>query len=184
MNLDMKEKHLTQLALATTTVYLVITVLLFPSPVIAQDRFVCKIGATMDEVLDVSSQFPQIQREASVELVTLRCPEFRAEYQFDAGYLSQMILLREYPDAKLAHNSLEIHLLFLERGGATVQLMHADKKERVYCALADDGAYEVSLRSLDHGRRQLQIRSWRRSSQNDLREHYAAFGQEGLGEND
>jgi hypothetical protein len=149
--------------LTTLTVGLLVMIMvMIASNVFGQDRFLCAMGTTMQEARQIVHAFPQVQKEESLDRVSLSAEGLQVEYIFEEGTLSQLQLVRRFHNAQVAATSLESHLMYIERTGATVVTLSDDPKHKVYCAMAKEAAYELEFVASGSHLQQLKIRSWRR----------------------
>ena len=161
--------------LATFTLIAWITLLgMISSNVMAQELFLQPIGASLQQTSRHLEDFPQFHQTIVPNGLQIGCDGFSASYQFEGDSLQNMQVERHYHNAKTALASMEVSLLYIERCGATIVLLHRDSQHILYCAIAKDSAYEVDLSTAGNDLPTLKIRAWARAHGLQPSEHREA----------
>lgn len=148
--------------LASFTLGLMVLILvLIANNTFGQDRFLCAMGTSLHDARVRLMHVPYVEKELKDDLMVLAGANVRAEYLFDEGELDQIHLEQRFDSEKLAHTGLEVYLNYIQRTGAPVMLLYADKTQKVYSALGKDAAYELNL-EMGCKTPTLKVRSWRR----------------------
>lgn len=150
--------------LATFTLILLITVLgMITSNVMGQELFLQPIGTSLEQASHRLDDFPQFQKSFVPDGLEIGCVGFVASYHFSNDSLQSMQVERSFHNDKAALKSMEVSLLYIERSGATMVLLHRDAKHIRYCAIAEKTAYEVDLSMKGSNLPTLTIREWARA---------------------
>lgn len=114
--------------------------------VLGQDRFLCAMGSSLDDARDMLLDFPMIRMDERGMLLKASTEGFSAQYQFDQeGGLQSLCLDRKFHTRRLAETSLEVHMLLVERNGATMLRIASDRHQKTYFGLSATTAYELKV---------------------------------------
>ncbi|HEX2899353.1 MAG TPA: hypothetical protein VHS96_06505 [Bacteroidia bacterium] len=156
--------RLESLLAALTAGLLLMFLTLIATNVFGQDRFLCAIGTSMPQANTLTEGFPQLQRTATDDALRLSGKDFAAAYDFEKGRLTHLQIARSFQKEDLAKLSLEVHLNFIRRNGASVVKIHSDRQYSLYSAMDETAVYELSLDWDADGGQQLTIHAWQRAT--------------------
>lgn len=163
MLMNMKTKL--ESILASFTIGLIVLFLVMVAGnVFGQDQFLCAMGTSIPQAKALLVEFPNLRVVETQDAIQFGCDGFTADYQFEDGKLKSLQLQRKFHSARLANASLEIHMIFIERSGATFFSLSTDSKTKTYCAVDDHAGYELRLVEEPGGAMTVKIRAWMRAA--------------------